>query len=575
MYSLFVQNNLQINQKTRIPIALAMLSILISSAWVHAQVRPLAEIIPSSAPYAFGHEPAHQADDVKNTHFSLMQLSSAWQDLRRMGDEKAPSWNEDERAFWNDLKNFPVPKTQEEWEALGIKDLPPFWLFGLGLTPMLVVDLKRPELIDQWLSQYSADWSKQFEMRPHPQGSYWRLGLKRWTLLARRQESRFYIALIPMSAEPVLLSHFLKNRRASNLSELLRDRFAGLPKDSRGSGIIQIDQLIDLLFGSDKPLLKHSGMGLGLPSPLFKPCEIDFRALAHTWKSVTIGLKQVDQTIQLLSLINLDPSATQVISSLQLNSSLLTPFEDPSALEFALRFNFGQVFKWLETLEAGWRDHPWTCPFLTRFNGLTPLINHPSRFQIQLLLSPLTSLTFRGKREARGDQQSESQKSLTGWLELSHLTPQLLLQLLNQTGHIKLSQEQMQPQEEMIDLSPLNSHLQQFNMTHRPHQLMFSLGQWGSAHHDQQRGLTQRIESAEITAPSMSLNRPMIQLSLPEGFQQMIRDRIDSFSGKTSTSTTENDDVSKHLSREQLSKISLHAHPLGLLLITTMKVNSL
>jgi len=216
-----------------------------------ASASPLSDKIPAHAPYAFGYDPVLMGGEMRSA--DLGAFNEWWSFIAHQAQDQKLKWTEEERKVWQQLASLPLPRSAEDWTKMGFDHTPRFWVYGLGLTPALVLEVPSPETFRTWIKHNIAKHHFGFKEISHPRGSYWRKRLKRWTILARLNGEHLHATLIPQAAEPVLLSYFLRNQHKDHLTPKLRRSVARLPGDARGSGIIQLDLIIDLFFGSQNP----------------------------------------------------------------------------------------------------------------------------------------------------------------------------------------------------------------------------------------------------------------------------------------------------------------------------------
>ena len=552
---------------------------------------PLSDQIPADALYAFGHDPAITGQVYRS--LSLASLSSWWILIRDRAAKQETQWTDEERDAWREFAALPLPKSPQDWLEMGVERMPRFWVYGLGLTPALVVELPDPERFRTWVQRHIDAERLGFKERAHSGGVYWRKRLKRWTLLTRLDGKHLYFAIIPQAAEPILLSFFLRKQHIQNLTPVLKRALSSLPRDARGSGFIRLNLIIDLFFGSQKPLLKYSGEALGLPSSFFASCEKDLRSIVETLPSITLGLSdQSDQSPGTASHQS-SPSTYQIYTHLEVTADLLKRLRETQhgvrpiwvpptqeALGLGMRFKARLLSSLFSDLGQKWREAPWTCRPLRGLNQLLSFTERPQYIAGINLLGELDGLTLQVFQESRqlNSLNSGSQLStlFSGWIELIHPQAPLLLQLLY-TGAMKTPTppQYLKPNSILHDLSVPLPHLPSPLLSLSSGHVRFSIGTQGQKAHQK---LLTASPSQEPSSP------PLIWLEIPPKLSAWLEHRLsprDSKIHDAPSSTSLSPKIKKttppHETKKspQLRTFKARLNSTGLMIESTLVVKSL
>ena len=500
---------------------------------------PLSDLIPVDAPYAFGYDPI--VTGQSSTSFTLGTLSEWWNLVRDRAQEQEMKWTEEEREAWRSFSTLPLPKSPQEWSEMGLEQMPRFWVYGLGLTPALVLELSSPDRFKKWMQREVDASHLGFEERAHSNGPYWRKRLKRWTLLARLSGRYIHFAMIPQAAEPVLLSFFLRKRHTQTLTPRLRKALAELPPGARGSGLIQLNFIIDLFFGSQRPLLKYSGEALGLPNSLFASCEADLRAIGETLPKITLGLSSPD-TKRGTSQTQSSSSSYRIYTHLEIADDLVsrlkraqnnaqaiwTPLMHEEALGVGMRFNVRDISSIFSDLGKKWRETPWSCRPLKGLNHMMSFTEDPQYQAGISMLGDLNGLTFQISQETRNitsqNVGTRQGTMFTGWVELIHPHAPLLLQLMYSSITKKsLPPQYATPNRVLHDLSSLFPHLSAPLLSLHPDRVMMSMGIFGREAH-------QKLSVHEPSEPTS--NPPLLWVDIPPKLSAWVQQRFSSGASK-------------------------------------------
>ena len=552
---------------------------------------PLSDQIPADALYAFGHDPAITGQPSRS--LSLSSLSAWWTLIHDRAAEQEAQWTAEERNAWRDLAALPLPKSPQDWIEIGLDRMPRFWVYGLGLTPALVVELPDPERFRIWVQRHLDAKRLGFKEHTHSSGVYWRKRLKRWTLLTRLNGKHLYFAMIPQAAEPVLLSFFLRNQHTQNLTPTLTRALSSLPQDARGSGLIRLDLIVDLFFGSQRPLLKYSGEALGLPSSLFASCETDLKSIVETFPSITLGLSdQSDQSLGTNSHQSLS-STYQIYTHLEVTADLLKRLQDTQhdvrpiwvpptqeGLGLGVRFKASLLSALLADLGQRWRVKPWTCRPLRGLNQMLSFTENPQYLAGINLLGELNGLTLQIFQESRQltSQNSGSRPDtmFSGWVELIHPHAPVLLQLLY-AGVMKTSipPHYLRPDSTLHDLSTSLPRLPSPYLSLSSGHVRLSIGAQGQEVHQQ---------LLKTSPPQLTPPPPLVWLEIPPKLSAWLEQRLSPKASKvlsahssTSISSKRKKPAPPHETKKspQLRTFKASLNSTGVMIESTLVVKSL
>lgn len=574
-----------------------------------SKAKLISDAIPSDTPYIFGYEPQWKTlekssvDHQRAETFDL--IKSLWNSATLKADELSSSWTDEERSIWRFFKDLPLPKSKGELANIGFDQPSAFWLYGLGLTPALILEVPSPDKFRAWVLKHLSPLEHGFVEVHQGSRGYWRRPLKRWTFLLRFTGHRLHLALIPKTAEPILLSYFLRDEESMNVTDRLRDRFSQLPQHSKASGFISLQKLIDLFFGSSIPILKHSAQSLGLPNPLFSACEKDLRSIGDSLQTLTLGMRRLEgDRVDIFTHLTISSEHMESIRQLQnVDTPPLSLKTSQNSGGIGSRMHFGQLITLLEERGLQWRAQPWSCPLLIDFNSLTKMSDNPQFSLIKSLLSPLHGFTLTAKRQANDlsqttpaqtvPAQTAPAQSLTavdknlkthfsGWLELYYPSPQLLLNLFTSIAKTPpLSKQHYQVDGKLRDISYLNPNLNPLLLSLNPKRLMISVGEWGKGQHQSaQNSMAQHARKlpidTKVSADRDSLKHPLFWLSLPANFSQWLRAKFIDYQNRTKNHKTNNPqtkEISIQKSIFRLFDIYLRQH--GLLFRVRLDTKSL
>ena len=497
---------------------------------------PLSDLIPVDAPYAFGYDPVLSGRQM--TSAQLGMLNDWWALLQRRAQETKAGLTDEEQKAWQEFSSLSFPKSPQDWSNMGFDRVPRFWIYGLGLTPALVLEVPSPKRLHSWIKHHMSEKHLGFKEIAHSNGSYWRKRLKRWTLLARLHGRYVHFAMIPQAAEPVLLSFFLRNRHAQNLTANLRRLFAYLPQGSRGSGMIQLNLIIDLFFGSQRPLLKFSGEALGLPTSLFASCSHDLRSVGAALPSLTLGLSDrgqgADRSLsqsdgsesmyQIYTHLEIDSELWRRLQKLQENTQPIWVPKTGDALGMGLRFNLSTMAKFLLDTAQTWRQNPWSCRPMKGLNQFTSILDNPQFNAFVSLMGDLSGVTYQIYQESRVSKPGLTQPDLgsmfTGWIELIHPNPSLVLTFLYSSIVGKSVPPNYLKSDRIIhDVSDQFSRLPSPMLSVHPDRIIFSIGRQGHAAHQQLRvHVSDKLKSS----------RPLIWVETPAKLGEWLKRKLSS-----------------------------------------------
>ncbi len=503
----------------------------------------LSDRIPKNTVFAFGYEPRWDDSNSEGTSdWTLVKKVS--QEIHAKVERAYPNWTEEEKQAWTTISSLPFPQTEAELGELGIRSSSAFWVYGLGMIPALVVEITDPQKLKTWASKNLQSINHGFKEVHHHQGNYWRREMKRWVLLVRLHENILHMSLLPKRSEPILLSYFLRNRQAESLSSELMESFKGLPKGARGSGLIKVNHLINMIFGSQKPLLKHSGTALGLPMPILDACAPDFRRFATTFQTLSFGLKKTTQ--QQLNIL------TQIHLETKLQSQLAPSFKNlmPTNLQkrsldsgsLSLRLNTGALLTFIRQTLEFWQSKPWTCSLFSSLNAWPQMLSTPEFMMLSGFLSELKGLSVvvhksqNTKTPLKSNQKQQTMSTLAQpnfelWAEILHSSPQLLLNMTMSLLQLpKLPSDYYHLDGQLKTLGFLGERLKEAKLSLSEQKLMFSLGKWGERKH---QSMLQNKEEKHHEQPALN---PFLQFALPPMFSSWLKDKLDAYQSKVSPS---------------------------------------
>ena len=110
---------------------------------------PLSDMIPVDAPYAFGYDPVLSGHQMTSTQLGM--LNDWWTLLQRRAQEAKVTWTDEEQKAWREFASLPLPKSPQDWPNMGFDRVPRFWIYGLGLTPALIIEIPSPKRLRQWI----------------------------------------------------------------------------------------------------------------------------------------------------------------------------------------------------------------------------------------------------------------------------------------------------------------------------------------------------------------------------------------------------------------------------------------
>lgn len=553
----------------------------------------LSDIIPASSPYAFGYEPSVTGE--REASLDLRSIEDWWDTIQARAEALSATWTEDEREVWRRIMSLPLPKTQAEWSAMGVSRAPHFWIYGLGLTPALVIKVPDVKKLHLWSRSNLSASKLGFVEIKHARGVYWRRAMKRWTLLVRVHKDLVHFALLPQSAEPVLLSFFLRDRQTDNLTEKLRRMFDLLPESARGSGMIQLSSITDLFFGSNIPILKHSGASLGLPSPLFSSCEDDLRAISATSPTLTFGLERQagpksphmaspQRAYELYTHLEISQPLQARLSALQERAEPRRSPKRSDALELGLRFDLQALTRLIHERGQSWRDHPWRCKPLRTLNGLSDLTSRPQFGMFMNFVGGVHGMTTRIERESPEEIKRRRETGIlapndlgsifAGWVELIHENAPLFASF----AYSAITQTQLQapfnqPDHIMRSISDLFPRLPQPMFSLHPERLIFSVGERGQAGHKRHITLLDKrspIDSSTHLKPLSSRRPPLLWLDIPPKLSEWFSRRLESYKGGAQSRKSESQSAQDSASQPRLESIQVHTSSAGLMIQSTL-----
>ena len=502
----------------------------------------LSDLIPKDTVFAFGHEPRWEQASQPTSNY-WVQIQKFGREVRSNVEKKSENWTEEEQKVWRNLSSLPFPNTETELAELGISSTSAFWLYGLGIIPAFVMEVQQPKKLRAWAHLHIQSRAHGFKLVPHHQGEYWRKEMKRWVLLVRLKAKRLHVSLLPKKSEPILLSYFLRDQQKASLSSELRNYFQALPQ-GRGSGLIKINNLIDMFFGSQVPLLQHSGKALGLPMPIFSSCEQDFRRFAGQFTLLSFGLHEVTaQNLSILTHIHLEQS---LHASLSPSFNNLMPVYLPKRSNdfgaLSLRLNMMNLISYAKGLGQNWQSEPWTCPLFSSFNEWPKFSQRPEINMLSGLIGELKGLSLMMHKIPQdkvnpgpSDPQvsttlGKSDNNFDIWTEILHPTPQLLLNMVLSLWKIqKLPNSFYQLDGQLKDISFLNTRWSHAYLSLSDQKLMFSLGPWGKVKH------TQMIEQnrQNLIETQSSGEWPFLHFSLPPTFSAWLEKKLINYQNKS------------------------------------------
>jgi hypothetical protein len=331
--------------------------------------------VPADTPYLFG---ALEPIDPVVRDFMLRgiepKVKEAIEAMKLLGRDRAqlPAWMRAALVVVDELQGKPA---NEWWAALGFDPRGRFIVYGLGLWPVMRIEVGDPVRLRGVFERALAAGHLEASVRTAGGRTYWSFELGTVTVVAAivdgqgGQPAQLVTALLPRASLAAALPHVLGTERpqtpmsASTIAELTRRHrllsFMIWDVESR--------RVVDLLTRPTTQLDREITNRIG---PIDAACRADLDRVAAAFPRLVFGYRAVN-TVSFDATVALEasPAITSGLASLHTTSPGVVHVHAHDALfAFGAAIDSDRLASWISSVARGLRDKPLGCSWFTWVN---------------------------------------------------------------------------------------------------------------------------------------------------------------------------------------------------------------
>lgn len=368
----------------RKPIAVVLLLGLFAFAFWWYQGRnsdvgnPL-DYVPANTPYVFAASTALSTDQARAmlrqyglSSEVLAMLAEPVKTALRASDDNDGKLDRLIGAF---EKEFSGKDLEQIHTLLGLRLGGRNVLYGLGLSPVLRMELDQPQAFAQSVARIEQQAGQRLPQAKIGEQSYWYLnpGESPVRLVMAVIDSTLVLSVVADPAPDAAMRSLLgMDLPAHSLqaANALHDVIANFGLHSGIAGYIDSMALLHAtstpLSAPDSALL--AALGVSQPSPSAQ-CSGEFEQLAQAMPRLIFGYTQVsDHKVGALSVLQLRTDIADNLMRLRTPMPGMAAVTDDSALDVGVSINLQQVPTVVAALVKGSEQSPWKCPQLAALN---------------------------------------------------------------------------------------------------------------------------------------------------------------------------------------------------------------
>jgi hypothetical protein len=368
----------------RKPIAVVLLLGLFAFAFWWYQGRnsdvgnPL-DYVPANTPYVFAASTALSANQARAmlrqyglSSEVLAMLAEPVKTALRASDNNDGKLDRLIGAF---EKEFSGKGLEQIHTLLGLRLGGRNVLYGLGLSPVLRMELDQPQAFAQSVARIEQQAGQRLPQAKIGEQSYWylNLGESPVRLVMAVIDSTLVLSVVADPAPDAAMRSLLgMDLPAHSLqaANALHDVIANFGLHSGIAGYIDSMALLHAtsapLSAPDSALL--AALGVSQPSPSAQ-CSGEFEQLAQAMPRLIFGYTQVsDHKVGALSVLQLRTDIADNLMRLRTPMPGMAAVTDDSALDVGVSINLQQVPTVVAALVKGSEQSPWQCPQLAALN---------------------------------------------------------------------------------------------------------------------------------------------------------------------------------------------------------------
>ena len=378
----------------RKPIAVVLLLGLFAFAFWWYQGRnsdvgnPL-DYVPANTPYVFAASTALSTDQARAM---LRQYGLSSEVMAMLAEPvktalRASDNNDDklDRLIGAFEKEFSGKDLEQIHTLLGLRLGGRNVLYGLGLSPVLRMELDQPQAFAQSVARIEQQAGQSLAQAKIGEQSYWylNLGESPVRLVMAVIDSTLVLSVVADPAPDAAMRSLLgMDLPAHSLqaANTLHDVIANFGLHSGIAGYIDSMALLHAtsapLSAPDSALL--AALGVSQPSPSAQ-CSGEFEQLAQAMPRLIFGYTQVsDHRVGALSVLQLRTDIASNLMRLRTPMPGMAAVTDDSALDVGVSINLQQVPTVVAALVKGSEQTPWQCPQLAALNDTSKALKAQS-----------------------------------------------------------------------------------------------------------------------------------------------------------------------------------------------------
>lgn len=277
-------------------------------------------------------------------------------------------------------------KSLEQIEALlGVRLGGRNVFYGLGLTPVVRIELDQPQAFAQTVARIEQQAGKPLPRAQIDGTQYWylTLGDSSLRLVMAVIDSSLVVSIAPDPSPDAAMRTLLgldrpqqSLRDAAALDAVITD----YDLHSGIAGYIDSAALLHAITGAlsapDRALL--AAIGTSLPQPSAQ-CGTEFAQLAEAMPRLIVGYSQISEhQITGRSVLQLRSDIANTLLPLRAPMPGLDAVDEDTVFDFGLSINLQQLPAVVSSLVKGTEQAPWQCPHLSSLNAIARLIKTQS-----------------------------------------------------------------------------------------------------------------------------------------------------------------------------------------------------
>ncbi len=331
--------------------------------------------VPADTPYLFGAlepiDPVVRDFMLRGVEPKMKELAQAMQQL---GNDRTqlPAWMRAALVVVDELQGKPP---NEWWAALGFDPRGRFIVYGLGLWPVMRIDVGDPARLRRVFERALAAGHLEGNARTAGARTYWSFELGTLTVVAAivdgegGQPAQLVTALLPRASLAAGLPHVLGTERPQTpismraitelttrhhlLSFMLWD--------------IESRRVVDLLTRPTTQLDREITNRIG---PISTACRADLDRVATAFPRLVFGYRAVDAaSFDATVAVEASPAITSGLASLRTASPGVVHVHAHDALfAFGAAIDSDRLASWIGSVARALRDKPFSCSWFTWIN---------------------------------------------------------------------------------------------------------------------------------------------------------------------------------------------------------------